>query len=106
MSAAPELEESAPALRLVVLRLPVTRGECAAVARPCPWVTCQHHLAGAESCALDVADRGGATLEEVAEALGTTRERVRQIEEKAIRKALAVWTELEPDALVEARDRW
>lgn len=40
----------------------------------------------AESCSLDVADRGALTLEEVGEILGCTRERVRQIVEVAIRK--------------------
>ena len=33
-----------------------------------------------ESCVLDVADRGGATLEEIGDAMGITRERVRQLE--------------------------
>jgi len=65
---------------------PKTRAECLDGARPCPFVSCQHHLfldvsprTGAiklnfpdlevwemtETCALDVADRGGTTLEEV-----------------------------------------
>jgi hypothetical protein len=39
-----------------------------------------------ETCALDVAERGGATLEEVAELLGITRERARQIEVEALAK--------------------
>ena len=84
---------------------PKTRGDCLPGGcneeRPCPWVSCHHHLAidvkpngnlvvrtteiadMRESCALDVADRGGATLEEVGEAMGVTRERVRQLEEAA-----------------------
>jgi len=32
------------------------------------------------TCALDVADRGGITLEEVGEILNLTRERIRQVE--------------------------
>jgi DNA-directed RNA polymerase sigma subunit (sigma70/sigma32) len=39
----------------------------------------------AETCALDVADRGGATLEEVGDLLNITRERVRQMELVSLR---------------------
>jgi len=42
-----------------------------------------------DTCAIDVAERGGATLERVGEAINVTRERVRQIEERAMRKARA-----------------
>jgi hypothetical protein len=87
--------------------LPKTRGECANSVRPCPFVSCKHHLyldvsprtgslklnfpdrepdGMVESCVLDVTDRGEATLEETGDALNMTRERVRQIEESAIRK--------------------
>lgn len=79
---------------------PKTRADCASGPRPCPWVSCRHHLyldvgAGgsvkinhpgkepdelAESCALDVADRGDLTLEQVGDVMNLTRERVRQIE--------------------------
>ena len=85
---------------------PKTRGECVDGARPCPWLSCHYHLAievterggmkflfpgveiedMAETCALDVADRGGATLIEVAKILNVTRERVRQTEEMAAEK--------------------
>jgi hypothetical protein len=86
---------------------PRCRGECIDAPRPCPWVSCKHNLyldvnraTGsiklnfpdieleelAETCALDVADRGGATLEEVADGLNLTRERVRQIEMMAFEK--------------------
>lgn len=86
---------------------PRRRGDCAGVPRPCPFVSCRHHLAidvsprtGAlkrnfpdlevwemppgASCALDVADRGEATLEEVGEILNITRERARQLENRAL----------------------
>lgn len=84
---------------------PATRGDCAAVARPCPHVSCRHHLYlevnernGAvklnfpdrdpdglpETCSLDVADRGGATLEVLGSILNLTRERLRQLEERAL----------------------
>ncbi len=50
------------------------------------------------SCVLDVADRGGATLEEVADIIGVSRERIRQIEFKIRRKLKtsrlkAFWTD-------------
>lgn len=60
---------------------------CGEAARPCPRSSCRYHLPrGRESCALDVADRGGATLEHIGEMLGITRERVRQIEAGALDK--------------------
>mgnify|MGYP001407023388 FL=1 len=84
---------------------PIKRGECQGGERPCPWVSCKHHLyldvnpyTGsikfnyptlephelAESCSLDVADRGGHTLEEVGLLTNLTRERVRQIETRGL----------------------
>lgn len=81
---------------------PKTRSECQSEPRPCPWVSCRYHLAievnaGSitrigdletmrETCALDVADKGEHTLDQIGEILGVTRERARQIEEKALRK--------------------
>jgi hypothetical protein len=90
---------------------PRTRGECRDGLRPCPWVACKHHLyldinpeTGsiklnfpdvepedlAESCAIDVAERGGITLEEVGLVMNLTRERVRQVETRGLVKLLAV----------------
>jgi Sigma-70, region 4 len=83
---------------------PRTRAECERGPRPCPLVGCRHNLyldvkpngsiklnfpdldvdQIGESCALDVADRGGATLEIVGALMNLTRERVRQIEAKAL----------------------
>jgi hypothetical protein len=86
---------------------PRTRGECEGGARPCPFVSCKHNLyldvsgdTGAikmnfpdlevwemgESCALDVADNDGETLENVGGYMNLTRERIRQIEVRATRK--------------------
>jgi hypothetical protein len=84
---------------------PATRRDCADGIRPCPWVSCKHHLfldvnpqtGGlilnfpdiepeqlAETCSLDVADQGGETLEAVGELMNVTRERVRQVEARAL----------------------
>ena len=86
---------------------PHQRGECMSMQRPCPFVSCEHHLyldvnpqSGAiklnfphlevwemaETCALDVADRGGITLEEVGAILNLTRERIRQVEVRGLGK--------------------
>jgi hypothetical protein len=86
---------------------PTKRDECVGGARPCPFVSCKHHLyldvsarTGAiklnfpdlevwemtETCALDIADRGGTTLEEVGAIMNLTRERIRQVEVKALAK--------------------
>jgi len=90
---------------------PESREECADGPRPCPFVSCKHHLfidvsprTGAiklnfpdlevwdmgESCALDVADRGGTTLEDVGAIMNLTRERIRQVEVKALAKLEAL----------------
>ena len=90
---------------------PTARVECAEGARPCPFVSCKHHLyldvsarTGAiklnfpdlevwdmnETCALDVADRGGTTLEDVGAIMNLTRERIRQVEVKALAKLEAL----------------
>lgn len=87
---------------------PRTRGDCEGGARPCPFVSCRYHLfldvdqvSGAvklnfperepdelaETCALDVADRGGATLEMTADYVNLTRERIRQVEVAALKHA-------------------
>jgi DNA-directed RNA polymerase sigma subunit (sigma70/sigma32) len=47
-----------------------------------------------ETCALDIADRGGITLEEVGEIMGLTRERIRQIETRVLQKLLEEGAEL------------
>lgn len=67
---------------------PRTRGDCERGLRPCPYRTCRHHVnEGTEPvCALDVAEEGGATLEQIGEIMAISRERVRQIESAALRK--------------------
>jgi DNA-directed RNA polymerase sigma subunit (sigma70/sigma32) len=39
-----------------------------------------------ETCALDIADRSGVTLEEVGEIMNLTRERIRQVEVRGLLK--------------------
>jgi hypothetical protein len=86
---------------------PKTRAECRGEARPCPWVACKFHLyldvnpeTGSikinfpdlepedmkDTCSLDVAERGGITLEEVGEIMNLTRERIRQVEVRGLLK--------------------
>ena len=86
---------------------PKNRSECVNAERPCLFVSCKYHLyldvnpeTGSvkmnfpdkeiweleETCALDVADKGGITLEEVGEIMNLTRERIRQVEMRGLEK--------------------
>ena len=86
-------------------RRPKTRGDCVDGHRPCPFVSCRFNLfvdvnprTGSvkmnfpdkeldevgDTCSLDVADRGGITLEEVGAIMNLTRERVRQLETRGL----------------------
>ena len=86
---------------------PISRSQCVNMPRPCLYVSCRHHLyldvneeTGSikfnfpdkevweleETCALDVADRGGITLEEVGSIMNLTRERIRQLELSGLEK--------------------
>lgn len=67
---------------------PVTRGDCVNGPRPCPW-ECRYRLEGAESCVLDVADRGGLQQVDIAQILGLSVSRAQQIEEQAVAKLAA-----------------
>lgn len=84
----------------------MTRSDCFRLPRPCLRLTCKYHLLWFKAkielwndkdiidhlysmnhtCCLDIAEKGGSVLEEVGEALGLTRERIRQIESRALRK--------------------
>ena len=69
--------------------LPATREECISAVRPCPVIRCRYWMQGKTySCVLDAVDDhpNGMTLEEVGEELGVTRERIRQIESRAMKK--------------------
>lgn len=86
---------------------PQVRSHCEGSERPCPYVSCKYHLyldvnpeTGSiklnfpdievwemeETCALDIAKRGGVTLEEVGTIMNLTRERVRQLEMSGLSK--------------------
>lgn len=127
---------TAPAVNYPLVERPQTRGDCLPggcnAARPCPFVSCAHHLyldfippkAGdgspalrlsfpqrevwelPETCALDVADRGGVTLEEVGDLNNVTRERVRQLETALLVKCKAAAADFDSDVpLVPTRIR-
>lgn len=103
---------------------PRTRAACQNTERPCPYVSCKHHLyldvnpeTGSiklnfpdvevwemgETCTLDIAERGGVTLEEVGEIMNLTRERIRQLEMSGLTKLLEN-DELEGNGLREFHD--
>jgi hypothetical protein len=86
---------------------PRTRADCINGPRPCLFVSCKHNLyldvnpeTGSiklnfpdkeiweleHTCALDVAEKGGITLEEVGEIMNLTRERIRQVETRGLAK--------------------
>jgi len=104
-----------PELELVMQEIeaqrPRERAECATGPRPCMFISCKHHLyldvnpstgsiklnfpdrevwEMSETCALDVADRGGITLEEVGAIMNLTRERIRQVETRGLLKLRAI----------------
>ena len=89
---------------------PRTRADCADVPRPCPYVGCRHNLycdvtepAGSlkvywpgvepgdvrHSCALDLAECGEMTLDDIGKVFGLTREQIRLDEERALAKLRA-----------------
>jgi hypothetical protein len=95
---------------------PRTRADCIASPRPCVFVSCKFNLyldvnpeTGSVkmnfpdkeifeleyTCALDVSEKGGITLEEVGEIMNLTRERIRQVETRGLEKVRAA-TEAEP----------
>ena len=100
-----ELIQGAELTDLIDYDRPQSRADCKNMHRPCPFVSCRYHLylevnedTGSiklnfpdmeltempETCALDVADRGGVTLEEIGEILNLTRERIRQVESRGL----------------------
>lgn len=95
---------------------PRTRADCVNSPRPCVFVSCKYNLyldvnpeTGSiklnfpdkeiweldYTCALDVTEKGGITLEEVGEIMNLTRERIRQVETRGLEKVRHA-TEAEP----------
>lgn len=110
-----EPDEKALLVELAATR-PRTRAECVSSERPCLFVSCKYNLyldvnpqTGSVklnfpdkeiwelqyTCALDVADKGGITLEDVGDIMNLTRERVRQVETSGLLKIREA-TEAEP----------
>lgn len=96
-------EQEPPLLPEERLLRPKTRGDCKDGPRPCPWVGCRYHMylevtedgglrfstwlqpeEMTESCVLDIADRGELEAVSVARVLGSCRQRIEQIEKKAV----------------------
>jgi hypothetical protein len=120
-----EIDPELQAVRDEIERLrPRSRAECGNGPRPCMFISCKHHLyldvnpsTGSiklnfpdkevweldETCALDVADRGGITLEEVGTIMNLTRERIRQVETRGLLKLRAI-AEDEPRARATGND--
>ena len=105
-----EIQEGKDLAAEVEYLRPQTRAECLNGIRPCPYVSCKQHLyldvnpvTGSikvnfpdlevwemeDTCALDIADRGGITLEEVGSIMNLTRERIRQVEVSGLEKLQA-----------------
>jgi hypothetical protein len=108
--------EEAELLKAVDAMRPKTRAACMNGPRPCLFVSCKHNLyldvnpeTGSiklnfpdkeiwdleYTCALDVAEKGGITLEEVGAIMNLTRERIRQVETRGLMK-LREATEADP----------
>lgn len=102
---------------------PRTRAECRNASRPCPWISCRYHLfeevaprilkvkvdeLGDVSnkrligvllrmeytCVLDWAEKGPNTLEQIGKMFGVTRERIRQIQDRGLKRlgARCTWS--------------
>jgi hypothetical protein len=113
-------DENDPGLvDLSTSQLPASRTECRGGPRPCPLVSCRYHLYldvdprnGSLklnfpdlqpwelpcSCALDVAEEAGVTLDLIGARMGLTRERARQIEGVALARLRDDLADADPTA--------
>lgn len=66
----------------------MTRADCIDGPRPCRIRECRYHLGGRSkhrpTCVLDEADRDGMSAYEVARVMGVSRERIEQVERRAL----------------------
>lgn len=125
-----QLAEEADADEEPLPERPATRAGCATVPRPCPFVSCRHHLylevseqgwlkvnwpgldvlEVEESCSLDVADRaeadaeGGVTLEELGSLFNISLEGARQVELDVLAELRTKLGEDEVRAILEKRE--
>jgi len=110
----------------VVAELPtVTRADCKDLPRPCPHTACRYHMTNeapagvghpnsrthkADVCVADLLDAEPHphTLDEIGELFGVTRERIRQIQAKALRKLkrACIQEGIDPDAFIRALPTW
>ncbi len=109
-------DEESALLKEISSNRPKSRADCISSPRPCVFVSCKYNLyldvnpeTGSiklnfpdkeiweleYTCALDVAEKGGITLEEVGEIMNLTRERIRQVETRGLDKVRTA-TEAEP----------
>jgi len=114
-------ERSGDTVEVETYERPSKRSQCVSGPRPCLFVACKHHLyldvnpeTGSvklnfpdkepwelkDTCALDIAERGGVTLEEVGEILNLTRERVRQVEVTGLTKMRSESSKYELDSFL------
>jgi len=105
-----EIQEGISLQDAMDYRRPQQRSDCVGGVRPCPFVASKHHfyldvnpVTGSikinfpeievwemrDTCALDIAERGGITLEEVGAIMNLTRERIRQVEVSGLEKLQA-----------------
>lgn len=86
-------------METLISQYKLSKGRCLKCSEPCKDLTCRHHLyAGLKpwqieaavpcvsTCTIKLGDLGGMTLDDVGRYLGVTRERIRQIEGKALTK--------------------
>lgn len=90
--------------------LPLTRAECAGVPRPCPYVSCRHHLylealphtgnirlvfpdlepdQMSPSCSLDVAELGPLSRDDISKLLNLTRQGLEAFEKRTLERYAA-----------------